>query len=296
MSADGAARYNRAMLPPGFRSSALRVSLVVAAAALAAGMRTAAAQPPPSVDPADLVRQGQQKDLAGQYADARKDFAKALEAADSQRAKSAALRSMAISYAFERNCKAATPYESQLYETLLAQGAFYDAGEVADELARICIDAGSLDEALKWYQVGHTAGLREPKITPARKDLWDFRWEHAQARIAARRGRKADADAHVAEAKKILDRGTNPDQAVFFPYLTGYVALYTGDYKTALADLQRANQNDPFIQCLIAQTYEKLGDKAQATTYYRKALTTSNAHNPPNAYARPLARKKVGNS
>jgi tetratricopeptide (TPR) repeat protein len=81
-------------------------------------------------------------------------------------------------------------------------------------------------------------------------------------------------------------------QAVFFPYLTGYVAFYAGDYKTALDDLQKANQNDPFIQCLIGQTYEKLGDKEKAMDYYRKAAATT-AHNPPAAFGRPFATKKL---
>ena len=66
--------------------------------------------------------------------------------------------------------------------------------------------------------------------------MWNFRWEHAQARIAVRRGRKAEAQQHVTASKAILDK--DPDmarqQAVFFPYLTGYVALYTGDAKTAI--------------------------------------------------------------
>jgi tetratricopeptide (TPR) repeat protein len=82
-------------------------------------------------------------------------------------------------------------------------------------------------------------------------------------------------------------------QEAFFPYLTGYVALYLGDYKTALADLQKANQNDAFIQCLIGQTYEKLGDKDKAMEYYRRASEVR-GHNPPAAYARPFARKKLG--
>ena len=60
----------------------------------------------------------------------------------------------------------------------------------------------------------------------------------------------------------ILDKGTNPEQAQFFPYLKGYVAFYAGDYKAALEQLKQANQNDPFIQCMIAQTYEKLGGAA----------------------------------
>jgi tetratricopeptide (TPR) repeat protein len=97
----------------------------------------------------------------------------------------------------------------------------------------------------------------------------------------------------VAAARAILDRGTNTEQAQFLPYLVGYVAFYGGDYRTALAELQRANQNDPFIESLIAQAYEQLGDKDRAAEYYRKVLT-SNAHGPTNAFARPLAKQKLG--
>jgi tetratricopeptide (TPR) repeat protein len=157
---------------------------------------------------------------------------------------------------------------------------------------RVCIDSGDWDTAQKWYKLGHDAGLKEPDIKPARQDLWNFRWEHAQARIAARRGDQVAAPKHVAEAKAMLDKGTIPEQAQFFPYLKGYVALYAGDYKTALEELSKANQNDPLIQCLIGQTYEKLGEKDKAMEYYRKASTAS-SHNPTAAYAVPFARKKL---
>ena len=62
----------------------------------------------------------------------------------------------------------------------------------------------------------------------------------------------------------------------------GYVAFYTGDAKTALAELQKANQNDPFIQTLIGETYEKLGDKEKAAEFFKKASMTT-AHNPAGA-------------
>jgi|SRR5208283_1518806 len=77
---------------------------------------------------------------------------------------------------------------------------------------------------------------------------------HAQAHIAARRGNQAEVQKHVVAAKTILEKGTNPEQALFLPYLQGYVAFYRGDYKTALEELLKANQNDPFIQCMIGQT------------------------------------------
>ncbi len=110
--------------------------------------------------------------------------------------------------------------------------------------------------------------------------------------MAARRGQRAEAAQHVAAAKAILDKGKIPDQARFFPYLTGYVALYTGDAKTAISEFQRADQKDPFILSLLAQAYEKAGDKAQAMMYYRKVVAID-THNPPNAFARPLAMKKL---
>jgi tetratricopeptide (TPR) repeat protein len=236
--------------------------------------------------------EGTALDLAGKYSEAQKYYVQAIEAAPNQQAKMRAIRGMAMSYAFANDCKNTIKYENQLYDLYLEAKDFYNAGEMANEAARVCIEAGSFDEASKWYKIGHDAGLREPNISEARKDLWEFRTEHALARIAIRRGNVAEAQKHVAAAKAILDKGTNSEQAVFYPYLTGYVAFYSGEYKKALEELQKANQNDPFIMVLIGQTYEKLGDKAQAMEYYRKA-SGSRAHNPPNAFAHPFAIKKL---
>jgi tetratricopeptide (TPR) repeat protein len=43
---------------------------------------------------------------------------------------------------------------------------------------------------------------------------------------------------------------------------------------------------------LLAQAYEKSGDKEQAIEYYKKVLQV-NGHNPTNAFARPIAKKKL---
>jgi len=230
--------------------------------------------------------------LMGNGEEARKYFAKAIEAADSPESMASAQRVMAISYAFAGNCKKTVEYEQQVFDFHGSAKNFFQQGETADEAARVCLDAGDLDAAYKWYQMGHDTGLKEPDIKPARQDLWNFRWEHAQARIAARRGDRAEAQKHVAAAKAILDKGAISDQAPFFPSLKGYVAFYAEDYKSALEELNQANQNDSFIQRMIGQTYEKLGEKDKSLEYYRKAATAI-SHNPAAAYAVPFSKKKL---
>lgn len=231
-------------------------------------------------------------DLQGKYDDARKHFTKAIDTAPSPQAKAQAMRSMAVSYAFAGDGKAAVKYEQPLYEQDLAVHEYNDAGEVADELARLLLESGDTAGAERWYRNGHDAALKDPDLKPDMKELWAFRWESAQARIAARRGDHKQAEEHVAAAKAIMDKTTLRGQEQFLPYIQGYVAFYSGDYKQAIADLRRGNQRDPFILSLLAQSYEKTGDKDQAAETYRKILGF-NMHNPTNAFARPVAKRKT---
>ena len=230
-------------------------------------------------------------DLKGDYGAARDHLKKALEVAPPDQ-KNRALRAMAFSYVFEGNVKEAEKYEAQVFDALMAKPDFESAAGVANELARIKLELGDIDGAAKWYKTGYDTAMRKTDMKEADKNLWAFRWAHAQARIAARRGQREEAQKRVSEAKAALEKANNPDQAVFFPYLTGYIAYFGGDYKTAIAELQKANQEDPFILMLLAQSYEKAGDAARAKEYYGKVMA-NNGHGPTNALARPVARKKL---
>lgn len=230
-------------------------------------------------------------DLKADYAAAREHFTKAIELASAD-SKQQAWRAMAMSYAFQSNAAEAAKLEQQVFEARLAKPDLPAAAGVANELARVYLESGDSDHAYQWYKLGYETALRQTNLSDADKNLWLFRWEHAQARIAARRGKADEAQPHVVAAKAALDKANNPEQARFYPYLTGYVAFYAGDYKSAIADLQKADQSDPLILVLLGEAYEKSGEKPRATEYYKKVLA-SNAHNPPNAFARPLARGKL---
>jgi tetratricopeptide (TPR) repeat protein len=245
-------------------------------------------------------------DTLGQPAEARKVFQKAIDGAADPAAKASLQRAMAMSYAFDGDCANTIKYEQLVIaywatrEQAEPQNAFYQQGEMANEAARVCIDAGDLENAEKWYRRGTELGIKEPAPRTHPNSLWEYRLAHALARLAARRGNKAEAEKHVAAARKILDgdAAMAAQQERFFPYLTGYVALYTGDFAKAEADLTKAlaaqgNQNDPFYHCLLGMALERQGHKDKALELYRKAYGLALAHNPPAAFARPFTRKKI---
>jgi len=85
-------------------------------------------------------------------------------------------------------------------------------------------------------------------------------------------------------------KGTIPQQAQFVPYLQGYIASLAADYQTALADFQKANQNDSSIQGMMAQSFEELGKENAALECYRKA-SMATALNPQAPYAAPFTKE-----
>lgn len=284
-------------------------SAVVLAAASSTVPNVTTAQDAPRAAVPAAMREASQLDLNGETAKARVIFQKMMDTATTPSSKAAAQRSMAMSYAFDGDCANTVKYESMVIaywatrETAEPQNAFYQQGEMANEAARVCIDVGDLATAEQWYRKGFELGVKEPAPQTHPRSLWDFRLAHALGRLAARRGDKAEAERQIASARRALDSDTAvaAQQERFFPYLVGYVALYTDDLPTAEAQFTKAiairgNERDPFMTSLLAMTYERMGRTAEANTLYKKAYGLATAHNPPSAFVRPFVRKKLGAS
>ena len=258
---------------------------------------------------APAMQEGNQLDLKGETAQARAVFQKIVDTATAPAAKAAAQRAIAMSYAFDGDCANTVKYESMVIaywgtrEQAEPQNAFYQEGEMANEAARVCIDAGDLAAADQWYRKGYELGVKEPAPQTHPRALWDYRLAHALGRLAARKGDNAEAERQIVKARQLLDSDSAmaSQQERFFPYLVGYVALYTNDLPTAEAQLSKAvamkgNERDPFMHCLLAMTYEKMGRQSEANAMYGTAYDMATGHNPPAAFVRPFVRKKLGAS
>jgi tetratricopeptide (TPR) repeat protein len=235
---------------------------------------------------------GRLLDLKGSYAEAREHFGHALTTATEEQKLQVWLQT-GVSWAFEGKPDEAAAWLQRRFDAEMTAKTLDAAAGTANALARIYLESGQPEKAEQWYRTGYETARQIEKLPADQRDLWDFRWHHAQARVAARRGRHDEARAHAAAARSILDKGTNPDQAPQMPYLTGYLKYYAKDYRGAIADLTKADQSDPFILGLIAGAYEQQGNAGMARAYYGKVLE-SGAHTVNAAFSRPVAQRTLG--
>jgi len=231
---------------------------------------------------------GRALDLQGRYADARPHLERALALAPEDK-KNQALATLAISYAFQSRPEDAARFYQRAFDAQMQAKDPASAAGTANALGRVYLESGKTDKARQWYQTGYETSRRlSHRVTPQQR-LWDMRWHHALARIAARRGKRALALQHAATVKRILDAGGNDSQRPAYPYLIGYIDFYTRHYREAIASLAKADQSDVFILGLLAQSYQKVGDQARAREYFEKVMA-SGAHSINMAFSRPQAR------
>ena len=133
-----------------------------------------------------------------------------------------------------------------------------------------------------------------PGLPQDQVDLWEMRWLHGQSRLAARRGRGRRPSATRRPCRRWSPRAEktrNRNRSCSISSAT--TRFHLGDLDRAIAELSRADQADPFILALLAQTYEKKGDRVKAKEYWNKVLGLY-GHSLQNALVRDRARAAVG--
>jgi tetratricopeptide (TPR) repeat protein len=235
---------------------------------------------------------GRVMDLEGKYGEARQHIQKAIDLAPAT-GRNAALSTMGVSYAFEGNAAEAAQYYQKAFDSQVAGGAPDAAAGTANALGRVYLESGDAANAERWYRRGYETAQKIGERSPEDVDLWDMRWHHAQARIAARRKQFDAARKHADAVRALVEKGTlDQGQQANYPHLLGYIAFHEGKYDEAIAALAKADQGDPFILSLLAQACEAKKDQAKARELYDRILGIQ-GHTLQVAFSRPLAQRRL---
>jgi tetratricopeptide (TPR) repeat protein len=230
-------------------------------------------------------------DQQGKTTEAREHLERALALAPENR-RNGLLATIGTSLAFEGRPEDAARYYQRAFDAQTQANDPASAAATANALGRVFLESAKVDKAEQWYRTGYETSKRIPNRPAAQLALWDMRWEHALGRIAARRGHRAEALQHAAKVKQLLEKVTDQNQQAAYPYLVGYIDFYGRRYRDALKALENADHKDVFILGLLAQSYEKIGDRAHAREYFEKVMAATD-HNLNMAFTRPIARRAL---
>jgi tetratricopeptide (TPR) repeat protein len=160
-------------------------------------------------------------------------------------------------------------------------------------MARINLENGRLDEAMKAYEQGYQS-IPGSNLDEVQKKTWHGRLLHGKARTLARMGKHEQAWAEVEAIKKMIEDGGKEAEQYWpaYHYVAGYAKLEAGDYSKAAEHLEQADKNDPFHTLLLARAHEKLGHKDKAKEAYRRILESQHA-GIERALAYPEAKRRI---
>lgn len=231
--------------------------------------------------------------LKGQYPEARIHLQRAVEVAPTPIVRHQAMAAVALSYAFERRLDEVQKAYEALRRQQQIDGDLGGAAASARSLGRILLETGDIEGGRKWYELGYQEWKPQPTQPESERLLWEMRWRHMQARVAAREGRIDDARRLLTELEHLMARrGKTAEDNDMYRWVAGYVAFYAKEYDAAITQFTQGNLDDPFILDMIGRAYEAKGDPANAREYYQRVVQ-SNVHNLQSAIARPHARASL---
>lgn len=118
--------------------------------------------------------------------------------------------------------------------------------------------------------------------------------KHGKARTLAKLGRFEEADAIVADVKKMIDEGGKEAEQYIpaYHYLAGYVELERQNWPAAVEHLEKADATNTFHVYLLAKAYYKNGQIDKAREKFQ-AVVDSKTNNVERALSYPEAVKML---
>jgi len=211
----------------------------------------------------------------GDYAAARKSFDEALRRMPKERNNVGVYFGISTSFVSEGQPDSALKVLDRCLDDFKVHSPQGTPVFVWNRKARINLENGRFDEAMKCYEAGY-ALVPGSNLPPDQKQLWHGRLYHGRGRTLAKMGKYAEAWAY-ADTIKMMIESNGAAGAEYWPsyyYLAGYIKLESGEFHEALKHLQQADQDDYFIKFLLARAYEGAGEKDRARTTLEEIVNT----------------------
>jgi tetratricopeptide (TPR) repeat protein len=232
--------------------------------------------------------------LEGDYAAARAAFEAVESSLPTGTSPFAIHYGIAFSHLYEGDANAALASLKTYLEEYRKAGLIFGPDVfIWNSIARINLERGRLEEAMKAYEKGYE-GVPGSSLPEDQKALWEGRLQHGRSRVLARMGKHEEAWAIAEQIKAMIEEG-GEEAEQYWPqwhYLAGYLKLEADDPKAAIVHLEKANPNDPFQTLLLARAYERAGRKDDARQAYEKVVA-SQSNGLERALAYPEAKKKL---
>jgi tetratricopeptide (TPR) repeat protein len=134
----------------------------------------------------------------------------------------------------------------------------------------ILLEMGKYDEAKGLFERALKM-TEESKLSQEIKDNTKLFQHYNLARVALGKNDVATAKTEADEFQKGTEASKNPVQIRQAHQLNGIIALQEKNYDRAVAELQQANQQNPFDLFRLCQAYQGKGDKEKAKEFCMKA-------------------------
>lgn len=231
-------------------------------------------------------------DLKGEHEAARQELETLYAKARNDGERRAALFATSVSYVDQGKLdKALAEMDKQFALAKNINDAAAMAGDLT-AMGNILLEADKPDEAKAKYEkalkvIQNSDLSEEIKANAARGYLYN------SAQVALAKNDLSTARMNAAEYKKEVEAIHNAFQIRLAHELAGRVALEQKNYDQAIAELQQANQQNPYTFYRIALAYEGKGDRQQASKFYKKAADFNALNNMNYAFIRTKAGKMV---
>ena len=202
---------------------------------------------------------------------------------------------LAFAYVYERKwddaIKAMEAFRADFIES--GNSAAFPEVFIWNAIGRMYLESGRPEQALEAYKKGFES-VPGSNLDELQKTIWKGRLIHGTGRSLAKLGRHEEAWAQAETIKKMIE-SDEANGKQFWPayhYIAGYLKYEAGDYAAAIEHMKQADMTDPFHMLILARSYEKSGNTAEAQKLYRQIVDTK-VSNIERALAYPEAKSKL---